>query len=521
MPLKADPFGFEAELRPSTASVVADSADFALDRRRLHGRSARQGEPRREPMSIYEVHLGSWRRGDGRPLPHLRRARRQLDPLCRRPRLHPSRTAADQRASARRVLGLPADRPVRADAALRRAGRLRPLRRPRPRGGARRDPRLGARRISRPTRTASARFDGDAALRARRPAQGLPSGLEHRDLQFRPPRGRQLPARNALYWLDRYHIDGLRVDAVASMLYLDYSRKPGEWLPNADGGNENRDAIAFLQRVNELVYGEHPGAVTIAEESTACRRRLACRPISAASASASSGTWAGCTTRSTTCRSDPIYRRWHHDKMTFGLLYAFTENFVLPISHDEVVHGKRSVVGKMPGDEWQRFANARAYYGFMWGHPGKKLLFMGQEFGQTSEWNCNEALPWWLLEFMAASGRAGAGPRPQPALPRRARAACARLRAGRLPLDRRRRRRAVGVRLPALRRRRPTRRSPSSATSRPMPRYELPHRPAARRPLARSARTPTRQSMAAPTSATSAASTPKRGRCTASLPRPR
>jgi 1,4-alpha-glucan branching enzyme len=208
---------------------------------------------------------------------------------------------------------------------------------------------------------------------------------------------------SALYWVDRFHVDGLRVDAVASMLYLDYSRKPGEWLPNAEGGNENHEAIAFLKRANELVYGLFPGAMTIAEESTA---------FSGVSSPTNLGGlgfgfkwnmgWMHDTLEYMS--RDPIYRRWSHDKMTFGLLYAFAENFILPISHDEVAHGKGSVVGKMPGDEWQRFANARAYYGFMWGHPGKKLLFMGQEFGQTSEWNCDEALPWWLLGFWPHQG---------------------------------------------------------------------------------------------------------------------
>ena len=187
------------------------------------------------------------------------------------------------------------------------------------------------------------------------------------------------------------------------MLYLDYSRKPGEWLPNAEGGNENRDAIAFLKRANELVYGAAPGAVTIAEESTA---------FSGVSRPTNSGglgfgfKWNMGWMHDTLdyMSRDPIYRRWSHDKLTFGLLYAFAENFILPISHDEVVHGKGSLVGKMPGDEWQRFANVRAYLGFMWGHPGKKLLFMGQEFGQTTEWNVHEALPWWLLDHWPHQG---------------------------------------------------------------------------------------------------------------------
>ncbi len=187
------------------------------------------------------------------------------------------------------------------------------------------------------------------------------------------------------------------------MLYLDYSRREGEWLPNADGSKENREAIAFLQEANRLVYGGFPGAVTIAEESTAFPG------VSQPTNNGGLGfgfKWNMGWMHDTLdyISRNPIYRRWSHDKLTFGLLYAFAENFILPISHDEVVHGKGSLAGKMPGDEWQRFANVRAYLGFMWGHPGKKLLFMGQEFGQTTEWNVHEALPWWLLDHWPHQG---------------------------------------------------------------------------------------------------------------------
>ena len=182
------------------------------------------------------------------------------------------------------------------------------------------------------------------------------------------------------------------------MLYLDYSRKPGEWLPNSEGGNENRDAVRFMQRVNEQVYGHFPGAMMIAEESTSWSG------VSHPTDQGGLGFgfkwnmgWMNDTL--SYMHRDPVYRRWYHDKLTFGLLYAWSENFILPISHDEVVHGKGSVVNKMPGDEWQQFANARAYYGFMWGYPGKKLLFMGQEFGQRGEWNFDAALDWWVLEY--------------------------------------------------------------------------------------------------------------------------
>ena len=284
-----------------------------------------------------------------------------------------------------------------------------------------------------------AQFDGTALYEHADPRRGFHPDWNTAIYDFGRREVVNVLVTNALYWLDRFHVDGLRVDAVASMLYLDYSRKEGEWLPNESGGNENLEAVASCSASTRMVYGasrrhhHRRGIDRLA-------RRLAAGPRRAASASASSGTWAGCTTRWSTCSASRSTARWHHNELTFGLLYAFSENFVLPLSHDEVVHGKGSLLAKMPGDDWQKFANPRAYYGFMWGYPGKKLLFMGQEFGQGREWNFEPGLDWHLLDRPLHTGSADAGARPQPPLSRRTGAACARLRGGGLPLDRRRRR---------------------------------------------------------------------------------
>ncbi|MDZ4683165.1 MAG: 1,4-alpha-glucan branching protein GlgB [Saprospiraceae bacterium] len=203
---------------------------------------------------------------------------------------------------------------------------------------------------------------------------------------------------NALFWLDRYHADGLRVDAVASMLYLDYSRKEGEWIPNIHGGNENLEATSFLREFNETVYREYPDTITIAEESTAWTG--VSRPVYSGGLGFGQKWMMGWMHDTLNYfKNDPIHRRFHHNAITFSLVYAFTENFMLPLSHDEVVHGKGSLIQRMPGDEWQRFANLRLLFGYMFMHPGSKLLFMGGEFGQTSEWNIERGLEWWLLQF--------------------------------------------------------------------------------------------------------------------------
>ncbi len=395
-PLKADPVGFEAELRPSTASVVADTAPFAwTDGAYL---AKRQGVDRRRlPMSVYEVHLGSWRRGDGNRFLTYDELAGQLVPY-----------AVEMGFTHLEFMPV-SEHPLDASWGYQPIGLFAPTRRfGDPDGFARLVDRAHAAGIGIiidwvpahfPVDVHGlARFDGTALYEYADPRRGFHPDWNTAIYDFARREVTGTLIANALYWLDRFHVDGLRVDAVASMLYLDYSRKAGEWLPNWEGGNDNREAVAFLKRFNSLVYGTHPGAMTIAEESTAWPG------VSQPTFMGGLGFgfkwnmgWMHDTLEFMS--QDPVHRRWHHDRMTFGLLYAFSENFVLPLSHDEVVHGKRSILGKMPGDEWQRFANARAYYGFMWGHPGKKLLFMGSEFGQVAEWNADQSLDWHLLQY--------------------------------------------------------------------------------------------------------------------------
>lgn len=393
-PLKADPVGFASELRPSTASVVARTDAFSwADEAFMAARE--EGDARRKPMSIYEVHLGSWQKADGWRFMTWDELSERLIPY-----------ALDLGFTHIELLPV-SEHPLDASWGYQPIGLFAPT----ARHG---DPAGFARFVDKahqsglgvildwvpahfPTdQHGLAHFDGRPLYEYADPRRGFHPDWNTAIYDFGRREVANFLAASALYWLDRFHVDGLRVDAVASMLYLDYSRKPGEWLPNPDGSNQNHDAVGFLQGVNKLAYGEHPGTMTIAEESTSWPG--VSRPAHEGGLGFGFKWNMGWMHDTLDYMSlDPVYRRYHHDKLTFGLLYAFSENFVLPLSHDEVVHGKGSLLGKMSGDDWQKFANLRAYYGFMWAHPGKKLLFMGQEFAQRREWNFDAELDWSLL----------------------------------------------------------------------------------------------------------------------------
>ncbi|HVB68036.1 MAG TPA: 1,4-alpha-glucan branching protein GlgB [Acetobacteraceae bacterium] len=399
LPLKADPFGFAAERRPATASVVARTDAFAWAARH-------QGnDAHRRPMAIYEVHLGSWRRGpDGGFLSY--------DVL------------ADTLVPYAAGLGFThlelmpvTEHPLDASWGYQPIGLFAPTSRfGDPAGFARLVDRAHAAGLGVildwvpahfPTDIHGlARFDGTALYEHADPNRGFQPDWNTAVYDFGRREVANFLLASALYWLDRYRIDGLRADAVASMLYLDYSRPAGAWTPNPDGSNDNRDACAFLRDANTRIYARHPDVVMIAEESTAWPG--VSRPVDAGGLGFGFK-WNMGWMHDTLAylAQEPVHRRWHHDKLTFGLLYAWSENFILPLSHDEVVHGKGSLLGRIPGDAWQRFATLRAYYGLMWGYPGKKLLFMGGEFAQQAEWNHDRALDWQLLDAPAHRGVQG------------------------------------------------------------------------------------------------------------------
>ncbi len=386
---KADPMAFATEVPPLTSSVVTRSTYTWGDDDWMQARTEQQ--PVERPMSVYEVHLGSWRRG----LSYTDLAEQltayvvdlgfthvELLPVMEHPYGGSWGYQVTSYYAPTSRFGSPDELRHLVDR-LHQAG-------------------IGVILDWVPAHFpkdafALARFDGEPLYEHADPSKG-----EHPDwgtfvFDFGRPEVRNFLVANALYWLSEFHADGIRVDAVASMLYLDYSREPGEWTPNVHGGRENLDAVQFLQEMNATVYKNVPGAITIAEESTA---------------------WDGVTRPTDTgglgfgfkwnmgwmhdslgyLQHPPIHRQHHHGQMTFSTAYAWSENYVLPLSHDEVVHGKGSLLRKMPGDRWQQLANLRAYLGFMWAHPGKQLLFMGCELGQESEWAEARELDWWLLE---------------------------------------------------------------------------------------------------------------------------
>jgi len=404
-PLKADPFAFASELRPKTASVVAvpGKREWGDEAHRQHWASV---DPRREAISIYEVHPGSWQRDDNgwfltwdemaaRLIPYVTAmgfTHIEFLPVSEHPYdpswgyqttglYAPSARFGDIEGFARFVDGahragvgvlidwVPAHFPV--------------------------------------DEHGLARFDGTALYEHEDPRLGFHPDWNTAIYNFGRREVRSFLVNNALFWAEQYHVDGLRVDAVASMLYRDYSRKEGEWIPNPEGGRENWEAVEFMRATNRALYGQHAGVMTIAEESTSWPG--VSHPAFDEGPRTALGfgfKWNMGFMHDTLqyMARDPIHRKYHHSEITFGLVYAFSENFVLPLSHDEVVHGKGSLIAKMSGDDWQQFANLRAYYALMWGYPGKKLLFMGQEFAQRREWSEERALDWHLMDAPAHRG---------------------------------------------------------------------------------------------------------------------
>jgi 1,4-alpha-glucan branching enzyme len=403
---KADPCARRFEVPPNSASVISSDGgyrwgdgDWMQDRESFGGWHDR-------PMSIYEVHLGSWRRVPEeryRPLtyrelattmvPYVREmgyTHIELMPVLEHPFTGSWGYQVIGFFAPTSRFGTPDDFRHFVDECHRHGlGVILdwvPGHFPKDEHGL-------------------AHFDGTALYEHADPRQG-----EHREwgtLVFNYGRNevRSFLFSSALFWLEEFHLDGLRVDAVASMLYLDYSRNEGEWIPNQFGGRENLEAVSFLQQLNNITHGTVPGTITVAEESTAWP--AVSRPVYVGGLGFSykwNMGWMHDMLQYV--KEDPVHRRWHHSKITFSMLYAFTENFILPFSHDEVVHGKRAMLDKMPGDLWQKHATLRTLYGYMFGHPGKKLMFMGGEFGQWREWNCEESLDWHLLEEPMHAGLA-------------------------------------------------------------------------------------------------------------------
>ena len=388
--LKADPVAFRAEAPPDTASLVYRTRHEWTDGAWLGRRRAT--DPLYAPMSIYEVHAGSWRQGLGwRDLAdelvdhvaELGFTHVELMPVMQHPFGPSWGYQVTGYYAPQATLGTPDDLRALVDALhARDIGVILdwvPAHFPR-------------------DDWALARFDGTALYEHADPRRGAHPDWGTLVFNFGRHEVRNFLLANALYWLEEFHADGLRVDAVASMLYLDYSREPGEWLPNRFGGREDLEAVAFLQELNAVVHAAEPGVVMVAEESTAWPG--VSRPTDGGGLGFTfkwNLGWMHDTLEYVS--KEPVHRRWHHDDATFSLIYAWDENFVLPLSHDEVVHGKGALLRKLPGDEWQQFATLRALYGHMWAHPGKQLLFMGGELGQGTEWSESESLDWYVLDY--------------------------------------------------------------------------------------------------------------------------
>jgi 1,4-alpha-glucan branching enzyme len=397
---KADPFALYAQTPPDTASRAWTLEYEWRDGEWMAARRAANALD--APISIYEVHLGSWRRAEGggvlgyRELAHaladhVRRlgfTHVELMPVTEHP-FYGSwgyQTTGYFAPTAR--YGTPQEFMHLVDV-LHQAG-------------------IGVILDWVPSHFPGdghglAYFDGTHLYEHADPRQGFHPEWSSHIFNYGRNEVRAFLLSSALFWLDRYHVDGLRVDAVASMLYLDYGRKNGEWIPNRYGGKENLEAIGFLRTLNEAVYRDHPDVQTIAEESTAWP--MVSRPAYIGGLGFGMK-WNMGWMHDTLgyFAQEPVHRKYHHDRLTFSIWYAFAENFMLPLSHDEVVHGKGALLGKMPGDTWRKFANLRALYGYQWAHPGKKLLFMGGEFGQRREWAHDESLEWWVLQYPEHGG---------------------------------------------------------------------------------------------------------------------
>ncbi|UCF32218.1 MAG: 1,4-alpha-glucan branching protein GlgB [bacterium] len=393
---KGDPFALHWETPPKSASVVWDLRYRWTDGQWMGTRRERNKPD--SPISIYEVHLGSWKRAErdgNRSLSY-----REIAPLLAEYVLDLGFTHVE-------FLPL-TEHPFYGSWGYQVTGYFAPS----SRYGTPQDFMFLVNHLHRrgigvildwvpshfPTDGHGlARFDGTHVYEHSDPRKGYHPDWKSAIFNFGRNEVRNFLISSALFWLENYHIDGLRVDAVASMLYLDYSRKEGEWVPNRYGGRENLDAMDFIRRLNQVVYGEYPDVQTIAEESTAWP--MVTRPTYSGGLGFGlkwNMGWMHDTLKYFS--HDPVFRKYHHDRLTFSMWYAFSENFLLPLSHDEVVHGKGSLLGKMPGDEWQRFANLRLLFGYMYMHPGKKLLFMGGEFGQEGEWDHDGGLSWHLLD---------------------------------------------------------------------------------------------------------------------------